>query len=168
MLYSCVHNFKGWNSTWDRYVTDEFILKDTEENRILQKKLAEEAQLTPLVVIFYCYLVVILMLSSYCSRGGNLYRRDRKRRVKTESKLLDIEPANNSIDDTYMVEKDNIYFPASSDSILLPKRKLPELDFPDNLKYHTGYNCYLAHEKNTVRNNNIKFQLFFLLIFYLI
>lgn len=38
--------FQGWNSTWDRYVTDEFILKDTEENRKLQKELAEEAQLT--------------------------------------------------------------------------------------------------------------------------
>lgn len=41
--------FQGWNSTWDRYVTDEFILKDTEENRKLQKELAERAQLTPLV-----------------------------------------------------------------------------------------------------------------------
>lgn len=76
--------------------------------------------------------------------------------MKTESKLLDIEPANNSIDDTYMVEQD-INLPVSSGSILLPKRRLPELDFPDNLKYHTGYNCYLAHKKNTVRNNNIKF-----------
>lgn len=42
---------QGWNSTWDRYVTDEFILKDTEENRKLQKELAEEAQLTPLVLL---------------------------------------------------------------------------------------------------------------------
>jgi len=41
---------QGWNSTWDRYVTDEFILKDTEDNRKLQKELAEEAQLTPLVL----------------------------------------------------------------------------------------------------------------------
>jgi len=43
----CAYIFQGWNSTWDRYVTDEFILKDTEENRKLQKELAEEAQLTP-------------------------------------------------------------------------------------------------------------------------
>lgn len=51
----CLHWFdendlQGWNSTWDRYVTDEYVLKDTEENRKLQKKLAEEAQLTPLVL----------------------------------------------------------------------------------------------------------------------
>lgn len=51
LLYCCYACciFQGWNSTWDRNVTDEFILKDTEENRKLQKELAEEAQLTPLV-----------------------------------------------------------------------------------------------------------------------
>lgn len=36
----------------------------------------------------------------------------------------------------------------------LPERKLPNLDFPDILKHHTGYNCHLVHDKNTVRNNN--------------
>lgn len=66
LRYSYVRNFQGWNSTWDRYVTDEFILKDTEENRILQKELAEEAQLTPLVIIIIrlscCYLNVETLL----------------------------------------------------------------------------------------------------------
>lgn len=37
---------KGWNSAWDRFVTEEYILKDTEENRQLQRELAEKAQLT--------------------------------------------------------------------------------------------------------------------------
>jgi len=50
IVFICACIFQGWNSTWDRYVTDEFILKDTEENRKLQKELAEEAQLTPLVL----------------------------------------------------------------------------------------------------------------------
>ncbi|XP_015365006.1 PREDICTED: male-specific lethal 3 homolog [Diuraphis noxia] len=121
-------HFQGWNSTWDRYVTDEFILKDTEENRKLQKELAEEAQLTP---------------------GGNLYRKERKKRViKPEPKPLVIEPAIIAIDDKSMVEDENV--PVPIDTILLPKRRLPDLEFPDNLKFHTGYNCYLVHEKNTL------------------
>jgi len=122
-------HFQGWNSTWDRYVTDEFILKDTEDNRKLQKKLAEEAQLTP---------------------GGHLYRKERKKRViKTEPKPLVIEPAQEDpVDDKSMVEDNSV--PVLSDIILLPKRRLPILEFPDNLKYHTGYNCYLVHEKNTL------------------
>lgn len=53
-------HFQGWNSTWDRFVTEDYILKDTEENRKLQKELAEKAQLTA---------------------GGNLYRRGRKKRT---------------------------------------------------------------------------------------
>lgn len=37
--------FKGWNSSWDRCVTEEYVLKDTEENRQLQRDLAQKAQL---------------------------------------------------------------------------------------------------------------------------
>lgn len=38
-------HFQGWNSSWDRKVSEDFILKDTEENRQLQKDLAEKSQL---------------------------------------------------------------------------------------------------------------------------
>ncbi|XP_039288233.1 male-specific lethal 3 homolog isoform X2 [Nilaparvata lugens] len=62
-------HFQGWNQTWDRLVTEDFILKDTTENRQLQKELAEKAQLTSTFKIH---------------RGGNWYRRDRK---KQRSKL---------------------------------------------------------------------------------
>lgn len=79
-----------------------------------------------------------------------MYRRERKKKLKTETKpvVLDLEVEINPINEKPMVEDDNI--PVPSDTILLPKRRLPNLEFPDNLKYHTGYNCYLAHEKNTV------------------
>lgn len=36
---------QGWNSSWDRAVSEEYILKDTPENRQLQKDLAEKSQL---------------------------------------------------------------------------------------------------------------------------
>lgn len=96
-------------------------------------------------------------------RGGNLYRRERKKKVKTEPKPAVEETEKNSIDDNEksMVEDDNV--PLPSDTIRLPKRRLPDLEFPNNLKYHTGYNCHLAHER-VVRNNII--IMFFLCFIY--
>ncbi|KAF5279553.1 hypothetical protein FQR65_LT03375 [Abscondita terminalis] len=38
-------HFQGWNSSWDRCVREEYVLKDTAENRQLQKDLAEKSQL---------------------------------------------------------------------------------------------------------------------------
>jgi male-specific lethal 3 len=38
-------SLQGWNSSWDRYVSEEYVLKDTPENRQLQKDLAEKSQL---------------------------------------------------------------------------------------------------------------------------
>lgn len=36
--------FQGWNSSWDRYVAESFILQDTQEHRLLQKELADAAR----------------------------------------------------------------------------------------------------------------------------
>ena len=36
-------HFFGWNSSWDRCVTEDAILKDTPENRMMQRHLAEDA-----------------------------------------------------------------------------------------------------------------------------
>lgn len=91
----------------------------------------------------------------YCFRGGHLYRKERKKRVKTEHKPV-VEPENNSLDVESMVEDNNV--PVPGNTILLPKRILPDLDFPDNLKYETGYNCHLAHDKKIVRNIHIEYN----------
>jgi len=37
-------HFQGWNSSWDRYVLEDLLLKDTEENRNLQQELLLEAK----------------------------------------------------------------------------------------------------------------------------
>ena len=37
-------HFQGWSSTWDRYVTEEFLLKVSAQNRELQRKLFVEAE----------------------------------------------------------------------------------------------------------------------------
>ncbi|XP_037303379.1 protein male-specific lethal-3 isoform X2 [Manduca sexta] len=56
-------HFQGWNSSWDRCVSEDFVLKDTEENRQLQRDLAEKSQLQLLSI----------------NRGAYLYRRERKK-----------------------------------------------------------------------------------------
>lgn len=38
-------SMKGWNSSWDRAVQEDFVLKDTDKNRQLQRDLAEKSQL---------------------------------------------------------------------------------------------------------------------------
>ncbi|XP_049774385.1 male-specific lethal 3 homolog isoform X1 [Schistocerca cancellata] len=45
-------HFQGWNSSWDRYVSEDHILKHTEENWKLQKELAEKAQLRPTAYLY--------------------------------------------------------------------------------------------------------------------
>lgn len=56
----------GWSSSWDRRVPADFVLKDSEENRNLQKHLAEKSQ---------------LQLGTY------LYRKERKKRRKLSEKI---------------------------------------------------------------------------------
>ncbi|XP_013186286.2 protein male-specific lethal-3 [Amyelois transitella] len=57
-------HFQGWNSSWDRCVSEDFVLKDTEENRQLQRDLAEKSQL---------------------QLGAYLYRRERKKGSSTNA-----------------------------------------------------------------------------------
>lgn len=52
-------HFQGWNSSWDRAVHEDFVLKDTDKNRQLQRDLAEKSQL---------------------QIGAYLYRKERKKR----------------------------------------------------------------------------------------
>lgn len=99
-----------------------------------------------------------------CFRGGNLYRKERKKRTKLDLKPVAIkpvenpvaiEPVENPVDEESMVEDVIEPLPSIPNVIIrLPKRKLPDLDMPDILKYHTGYNCHLVYEKNAVRNSN--------------
>lgn len=60
-------HFQGWNSSWDRCVSEDYVLKDTDENRQLQRDLAEKAQL---------------------QLGAYLYRRERKKRHRKLSEKI--------------------------------------------------------------------------------
>nr|XP_053657058.1 male-specific lethal 3 homolog isoform X2 [Cherax quadricarinatus] len=63
-------HFQGWNASWDRCVSEDFVLKDTDENRDLQRQLADKAQ------------IKLSMKSNRVLIGGPLYKeRKRKRRL---------------------------------------------------------------------------------------
>lgn len=51
-------HFQGWNSSWDRRVCEAFVLKDTEENRQLQRDLAEKSQLQMFVLKLSYYNIL--------------------------------------------------------------------------------------------------------------
>ncbi|XP_064122882.1 male-specific lethal 3 homolog [Macrobrachium nipponense] len=38
-------HFQGWNASWDRCVAEDYVLKDTDENRELQRQLADKAHI---------------------------------------------------------------------------------------------------------------------------
>ena len=75
-----ISSLKGWNSSWDRCVTEEYVLKDTEENRQLQRDLAQKAQLQLYDDFFYIFKNYLHSLNNNFCRGAYLYRRERKKR----------------------------------------------------------------------------------------
>ncbi|XP_075226265.1 male-specific lethal 3 isoform X2 [Lycorma delicatula] len=112
-------HFQGWNPTWDRFVTEDYVLKDTAENRQLQKELAEKAQLTTAV--------------KFC-RGGNLYKRDRqKRRRKLSEKINESLEAKRSLPEAARSHESSSESSSEEDPITIPipegLKKLLELDY---------------------------------------
>lgn len=53
-------HFQGWNSSWDRRVNEDFVLKDTDEHRQLQKDLADKSQLQMYVLMNLCRYEVFI------------------------------------------------------------------------------------------------------------
>ncbi|KAG5668703.1 hypothetical protein PVAND_016632 [Polypedilum vanderplanki] len=96
--YEYLVHFQGWNSSWDRKVCEDYILKDTPENRKLQRELAEKKQL---------------------QLGAYLYRKERKKRKKLiERNLLsNASNNNNSTEDAQKKPTDldpELYFSSST------------------------------------------------------
>lgn len=78
-------HFQGWNSSWDRRVGEELVLKDTPENRQLQKDLANKSQL------------------QFVSNGAYLYRRKRNSKgfeSKKDEKMSRKDDADSQSHDT--------------------------------------------------------------------
>lgn len=77
-------HFQGWNASWDRLVGEEFVLKDSDEHRLLQKSLAHQSKLQMYETESFRPLQRVSKSSvspcvcMFCS-GAYLYRKDQKK-----------------------------------------------------------------------------------------
>ena len=112
-------HFQGWNSSWDRKVGEDFLLKDNPENRKLQRELAEKSQL---------------------QLGAYLYRKERKKRKRMERNLL----LNSVSDDVNKQEQQEIEYSSSATESHDDDRVF--LHMGDGLKGHLDfdYKQYMA------------------------
>lgn len=85
-------HFQGWNSGWDRKVSEDFLLKDSAENRKLQRDLAEKSQL---------------------QLGAYLYRKERKKRKRILERNLLLNTTGNT-DEANKQEQQEVEYSSSA------------------------------------------------------
>lgn len=154
LFYS--NHFQGWNSSWDRCVSEDFVLKDTPENRQLQKDLADKAQLQ----LFVCFVICLYFIFNdlFIYRGAYLYRRERKKRK--ERKLSErIAPSSEDGSSGSPAQMDtddaNTGVTTSSDSNSSGDEDVVPLELTSSLRHALEHDFYLINTKNKVRIANI-------------
>ncbi|XP_031338068.1 male-specific lethal 3 homolog [Photinus pyralis] len=90
-------HFQGWNSSWDRCVREEYVLKDTPENRQLQKDLAEKSQL---------------------HIGAYLYRKERKKLIRKSNEPIAHSSEDGSVGSPTQLDTDESSHSSEEDSSL--------------------------------------------------
>ncbi|CAH1987098.1 unnamed protein product [Acanthoscelides obtectus] len=118
----------GWNSSWDRCVDEEFVLKDTPENRQLQKDLAEKSQL---------------------QLGAYLYRRERKKSQKNSERASASEDGS-SDSPTRMDTDDGHGMTTSSEEDSSIEDEIIHIEITPDLREILEYDYYAIKEKNKV------------------
>lgn len=121
-------HFQGWNSSWDRCVSEDFVLKDTPENRQLQKDLADKAQL---------------------QLGAYLYRRERKKRKerKLSERILSSEDGSSGSPTQMDTDDANTGVTTSTDSNSSGEEDVIPLELTPALKAALEHDCYLINSK---------------------
>lgn len=121
-------HFQGWNSSWDRCVSEDFVLKDTPENRQLQKDLADKAQL---------------------QLGAYLYRRERKKRKERKHSERILSSEDGSSGSPAQMDTDDAItgVTTSSDSNSSGEEDAIPLELTPSLKAALEHDCYLINSK---------------------
>lgn len=100
-----VFYLKGWNSSWDRAVHEDFVLKDTDKNRQLQRHLAEKSQLQMYKFELLCFNFALINQTNLSpidamNSGAYLYRKERKKRKGSNTNVVEAKmPFRPSSDD---------------------------------------------------------------------
>ncbi|RZC39638.1 male-specific lethal 3 -like, partial [Asbolus verrucosus] len=121
-------HFQGWNSSWDRYVSEEYVLKDTPENRQLQKDLAEKSQL---------------------QLGAYLYRRDRKKHNRKTSERAAPSSDDGSSGSPVRMDTDDGHgeITSSEDDSSMDEESVP-IELTTELRECLEQDYYLINTKN--------------------
>lgn len=120
-------HFQGWNSSWDRCVGEEYVLKDTSENRQLQKDLAEKAQL---------------------QLGAYLYRKERKKHQKPVERATGSSEDGSSGSPARVDTDDNPEMSSSSDEYSSLEDEVIEIEIVPELREILEADYYLINGKN--------------------
>ncbi|KAF7285009.1 male-specific lethal 3 [Rhynchophorus ferrugineus] len=121
-------HFQGWNSSWDRCVKEEYVLKDTAENRQLQRDLAEKAQL---------------------QLGAYLYRKERKKHnQKSGDRTAGSSEEGSSGSPTQIDTDDNADMTTSSDDNSSMDEESIEIEIIPELRVILEEDHCLINEKN--------------------
>lgn len=113
-------HFRGWNPSWDRCVSEEFILKDTVENRQLQRDLAQKSKL---------------------QFGSYLYRKEQKKKTSP------VLPDDGSCDNVVMEEEDENQELTSSEESSCEEDTIP-LEVTPELRKILENDHRQIHERN--------------------
>nr|CAD7586775.1 unnamed protein product [Timema genevievae] len=154
-------HFQGWNSSWDRLVSEDFVLRDTDENRQLQRDLAEKAQ---------------LQFTSNRSKSETLEQRKVRRRRRggggavseEESPGRTTSPSQSGNQDTDPEEEDeanitNIECELQEDEVIDCQQSSSEgegeessgeEDEPPLLEFSEKFKSLLDQDYNLINNNN--------------
>ncbi|XP_037041129.1 protein male-specific lethal-3 isoform X2 [Bradysia coprophila] len=95
-------HFQGWSSSWDRRVCEEFVLKDIDENRRLQRELADKAQLQ---IGAYLYRKERTKRSREMSSGSNSDSKGKIQKMAEEPSSLSNGLSIASIGNSEFVER---------------------------------------------------------------
>ncbi|XP_018332249.1 male-specific lethal 3 homolog [Agrilus planipennis] len=120
-------HFQGWNSSWDRCVGEEFVLKDTAENRQLQRDLADKAQL---------------------QLGAYLYRRERKKHNrKLSDRISQLSEDGSSGSPTHLdYQTEDLTSSSEEDSSM--EEDLVPVELTKDLQEVLEIDYHLIHERN--------------------
>ncbi|CAL1526835.1 unnamed protein product [Lymnaea stagnalis] len=142
-----VVHFQGWNSSWDRQVGEHYLLRNTDENRELMRKLAETAKKFRKNSQRRRKINVIL----HEAFGGAPPEFD----VISESEDSEEESDSGRVSHTKILEKVN-WAKKKKDSVVndlymcIPYQKTSIVDFeiPDSLKVQLEDDYFLINRKN--------------------
>ncbi|XP_075446357.1 MSL complex subunit 3 isoform X3 [Ascaphus truei] len=132
-------HFNGWNRSWDRWAAEDHVLRDTDENRRLQRKLARKA--------------VARMLTGVCLLRRRKGRKKRRCRLPGVDSVLKSLPANEKEDN-----EENSLSSSSDDSEegTDEEIKSEESDFEDKAEMKEEQDI---HSKREMEEKNIVIEI---------